>query len=1554
MIVLRLVNEICTRGSPLEGPATSKTTSLGVACESQIVQEPLGWIPSVCISQRPEEPNTQRAEPLPVQSLEPLGVVCTKPDFPAPTADILSLGTRCGVLRPRLRVCPVPISRTLSGEGIHPRTCSSNMFPVVSAQCAFSFGCWLPCVTTLLCDLSPTSLAQGAHFFGCRLWFSALQGRSPCNSVAYHYSVPNTGIGGSGAWTEVVEQHHQLHLTSTSKVIDPCPPRSLGYPRQLDVRTVAITQPATYMSMSCLVWHLLLPLCCISEVFFRSFLLLFFIMLLQAWYWPLPGKATPLGRILGMPLHVPLCPMRALTVGTPQRPILSWAPPPQKQRPKSKNFRAPLPKCSRPWCRILLYLAGVSSFPTCVWAVPEEARPLVQVMWQNTVLDQPAALNALHPEQLDESWGSQAEGATTDLPQEYKLQDRFATGWLGVTVFAPYYPTAAFGMMLGPCSTFSQVCTFLRASGRIPCEQHEEIVPVHPQLHPGSLSVISFPAVIAQGRRPHSAVLLDLTRVGGSAYATTLPSDARLSDLWLEAGRHMCVDVESEPVAVWVGDASVPASTTGTLNIAHGTLITVYKAEASPTTAPRAYYAADLLRSNADWTRIEHMPRAQAAHCLAVCCGRRIDPVMLAFFPRFYKHEIALKVTKLSAEQADVVVIDNEPPIELWGEPCSQTAVVIHKEDGPVRYFLDTRPIGVIPRLVLTDKPLPDLPEILAAADIQLPDGLCGETLSSAFYDSVQVLRIGCTQDLASKIFAKDWTVTLDEERPLFAETASWPAQSPHACAQVAPDPLNNPGNPQRFGQEANPPTAHEALGLVDEEDVTDELGEFIHFAQTVFVVFAPRYVPEFCHLTLPTDCSVEDALHAVADKRDSATCICFPCLLPVEPQPSTNFACVVATPVWAAPGICLIDGRHINQSIFAQHLAGRLNRTSVLLHLGHATDADVQIYFEGRALVDNVLYEFPTGSLLVLAPSQDPLLPTGTLQGMLADHTCWDPSDPFLHATSQANFLLLSDGMHDVVGVDVDSTDTTAEFKKIAAAIFRYDPEKITTCPSNPRIRDCALLGQVCAAVVVTTEAISRIPVPPGRYIPVRCIAVLDQRPLLKDMSWVLAVHGIINLDRLLSDYADSVPFGHSVSLTGGQKEVRATRTLLKVAHGEVLTLSYVEDQPTTVGPSHNTSGDHLEDSDSETSQSDDPSSRGDSVLRSPTTPNGASATKDRSRTPRRGPPPPSPIHGLSVTLTSLAIVPYFQPAVTLVSAHYGSDFGRELHAELPLALTVNVSTAAQGYEPAFSPNGSDTRCVTALGRQCRFLTEPTGSTPAETDHLNHLRSLTTSLGGTWLAGDRRPLPVDLLQTNEANQPQVVGATEHLQDIGVAVLKVDYAPELLTIRLALPATPEEAERATQEVRAPAPCQHFPHILPVLPQPNLGIICYMAFPAWSPNSQCICMDTIAIDGRLFAAIVPEYVTRQELLVLAGVDVFPEVHVWIGPGPALLEDEGYVHAYPGMLASFRLVDRDRTEIMKDCTPLVSSFYFLTAGTRHQFGLNLALVRHTFSCIKDRQF
>ncbi|CAE7252408.1 unnamed protein product [Symbiodinium microadriaticum] len=1136
-------------------------------------------------------------------------------------------------------------------------------------------------------------------------------------------------------------------------------------------------------------------------------------------------------------------------------------------------------------------------------------RPFLQHAWQQTNCTPQQVTTDLLPESFHVRVQETQEGHTEPLPDTYDLQDKFREDWLGVAVYSPYFPTTAFAMRVEPGASIEHVCQMIKASGRLPCPLHDSLVAVHPQVFPGYLSVLSYPSIIAQGRRPHCAVIIDISRVGGTVYAATLPIDSKLTDLWSEIGQSMNVDIETEDVLVWIGDASLPASYLGTLSVSNGTLVTVCRPTAASPTPPVAFHATALLGSKSIWDKVEHMPRPSAAHCLAVAYGPDLNPIVLAFFPRFFKQEIALRVSKLTAAQADVVIVDNDPPLDLKGEPCTQTAIVLPKAEGQCAYFLDTRSIGVVPKLVTSAESLPDLQQILSAADIEFPEGWRGDLLANTLKDNVQVLKVGSAVELAHKVFAAEFKAASEECPP----TGSCPvppfdpAEGANSAPGAPPTEVGPPA-PRRHGQPPTSPEALEALRLEpDEEDDEDQAG-LINLVETVFLVFAPRYKHEVYSILLPIDCSVDEAMHQVADMRDSANTICFPCLTPVNPQPTTAFACILATPVWVASGICLVDARSVDAGIFAYYFDGRIKRESILIQLGHSIPSDLQVWCNGAELADEVLYEFPTGSLLVLLTAGGEYIPRGTLRQMLSSSRGWSQSDPFLHPDHRTDFLMMHEGGQKVLTIDLENEDSSAKFKQTAADVFLFDVTKVTACPSVPRILDCAHLGQLCIATVVVTEAISRIPIPPGRPLLMKHIVFIDRRPFLKDFTWALATLGILDVDRLLRSHQDHVPFGHSLSLTGGRREYRDERTFVRVAHGEVLTLTYVEDPPTVGRTESGSDGNSPEGEESDSSGHDGDSSRGDSIFQSSDSRcRGGRDDSHRSRSPRRGPPPPP---GACITLA-------FADSLGKLSPRAEAN----LYDTLLGFVGAPGKIAAHTYHPGIAPPLPNLAYVgETIGLEefrplilegfevYKLLTEPVGSTPIEEQHLQDLRTVTERMGGNWLAQRQTFLPAGLIQ-DAADANPAAAVADPLQYIGCAVLKVGYVPELLTIGIALPATPEEAEAIAQAARCPRIRQKFPWITPVSPQPGIGAACYVASPSWLPNSQDICFDTTHIDGRLFVAQAPDYVARHELLQLAGVSSFPGLGVWVGPDYFLLDNEEPIHTFTGMLISFRPRDRE---------------------------------------------
>ena len=1250
--------------------------------------------------------------------------------------------------------------------------------------------------------------------------------------------------------------------------------------------------------------HSLFSVTCIcAEVFFRSLLLLGFAALVQMYIRPSPGRCTPLGRLLRVPTaFAPIRCLIALGVATPAQPVLRWhnAKP---ARATHGTARSSVLGTAHTALRLLIF--GACTLPTPVWSAPTAisafghfipdpgpmsgpvlAASTPEPLPENAMLG--SVLPAGAPEPLldiDPRWGH-----VVDLPPIAAATPPYPpASWLGVVVYAPYHPTVAFGLHLPSDTDLQQALLHIRHSDRLPCAQHDSLVPVRPQPMPGYLAVLTYPSIIALGRRPHVAIVLDLARVGGTCYATTFPADVTAWEMLDSVRTQLNVDFEDEPLHVWVGTASQPASCPGALALAHGTLVTVMRAFVP---AQTVFLAENLFQPERDWTRLDHVPKPSNPHCLAVCQDLRIFSVVLAFFPRFFKADIALQVTKHTRDTAKVVFVDNEPPLDLLGEPCLQTAVVLpvppggptsaaaepRKANTPVAYFLDVRLLGISPRLVIVDDSLPDLPDIIAAADIQIPDGYSADLISNHIIDNLQHLKIGLTIDLAHRVFPgiSDTGPTEPTQDPITAASptiiynasrAGNHHRLPHGRG-IAPE---RPPRPRPFVPE-QAPDAHEALALADGEET------LVEFVNAYLVVFAPRFKHEIYPLALPVPCDSEAALLELTEARDTDMSLFFDCLIPAIPQPDHSFACLLALPAWAnVKSCCLVDTRAIDGRLFAMCFAAPLARSSILLHIGVPDSPGLRVFAGGRELATQGLHPIAQGETVLVLPPDAVHVPNHTFQQMLNGAAHWTGPTPFLDKGEGTFFLLLSDGGQRTMHCDPDRITTSAVFKEAAAQAFSYEIYRTTICPTVPRLTDVSHVGQPCQAVIAATEQICRVPVPPGRLLVRQHVAFLDMRLVHEDVSWCLAPHGVLDMDRLVAPYADKTPHGHALSITGGRQEVRGSRTFLHVAHGELLRYAFVESGPATPSPGHSGSRPSTNPDDSEASESEDdstadpPASMSDTAL----TLEPAGRTMERSRSP-----PPRAAQGLHKGLVHLTPLhnlrlPWDDGMLALLQGWFvylpkNPSKIRPTHLARDSAVATGTAFSPCVYT---APPRHTSLALHVLGdgltaKECKFLQEPISHTRAGSQDLHDLRTLTHQLGGIWLTRDIRFVPDELLQ--EAPGP-VVGAQddEQLCDLPCAVLKIDYVPEMLKITLSLPAILPEAEAALHRVRDHTLRTLFPVLMPVLPQPLDGVACYLATPTWVNGLQCACLDATRVDGRIFASHLPAYVARHTLLALAG-------------------------------------------------------------------------------------
>ncbi|CAE7805943.1 unnamed protein product [Symbiodinium microadriaticum] len=1017
------------------------------------------------------------------------------------------------------------------------------------------------------------------------------------------------------------------------------------------------------------------------------------------------------------------------------------------------------------------------------------------------------------------------------------------------------------------------------------------------------------------------------------------------------ADRLLNLDVFEEPVNIWKGSNMELLGKSSPFYLQHGETLIFMRTEFGP---PVVFEAADFFQESVKWYEFSHLPSCQDTRCLAVCTTEELYPVD----PYYYRHvpsqEIALRSTGLDPTTHGVTEVDISPALDLDGETCATIQVITAADScsdatGKGHYLLDLRPISRRPRMVTYEDTRHDLPDILSAAGVSFPSGQCGELLRTRVVGSIQVLTIGVVADLAEKIFnsgiwASVTPVTTSASGPPPPDSAPpWRhAQDRHAAGLHAPP---------RFDREPHSPSPHRALGL-DEVTDTETMEELALPFQMGVHVMMPDFQDEILHVHLTAPCTVDHALSAISEARDTTASLHLDVLVPAHPQPDPSFACVLAIPAWTThANFGVADLRAIDGRLFVHAFPARLNRSSLLLHFEVPDYPGLQVYIADQLLDPLPWYELPLAVTVTVLPPDFAFWPGHSLDMMLHRDWGWAVPCPTFGGLEGPNFLLLSDGNRRILKVDEARATSSAYLKQEAVRLFRYEEYKVTVCPTVPRTRNAAYLGWHCDAVFTATEAINRTPVPPGRLQTRQHIVFLDRRLLLQAFAWQLAPHGVLDWDKLLRRLQACAPEGFSVSIQGGRQEHKGMRTFLHVEHGEVLLCVPVADdqhtdaeqvsstEPSMPGPSQSPASSDSSDSTSEKTGSAhvsqehsvpdparyEPASRSRSPAnRRPITGHGARLARQTLMgmgCVHLG----HPVHGhLMSSWLPASWEPPLPTALPIEGFRLG-DFHQLSCATLPGTLLQQTSPVLTSlllwthtWQSALCqflaylafllshalcpPSRQHGRVRRARDgpRANKQLDEPTGSTPADSLRLRTLRHITRVMGGRWLRNwSHQPLEAAPfgypVPDDTESEPEDDTAQIHF-----VVLKHDYVPEHAVAPLHLPATQSEAMALLRDQRDPTARHLFPALLPVIPQPRQATACFLASPAWNPGWHTICIDTSRVDNRIFAAFVPEYATRRDILLLAEIPLGIDPIVWLGPSDSILEDDIRTHLFPGAL------------------------------------------------------
>ena len=1138
-------------------------------------------------------------------------------------------------------------------------------------------------------------------------------------------------------------------------------------------------------------------------------------------------------------------------VGCDRATVLLWdpIPTPKKGRRHGRECHCRLPLCTR----LLMVFLGFAHLPQCVWATPEEHANAVRTI---------QAFLHHFPDQLRDgvnlSRGSRTVAERTAPVGPMKGLPKHC---IILQADFPVQHVLVYQDM--PCSVpaFIQGAVDLQA----PCMTDHTLHPTEPQIVPGLASLVAVPDWMHNTDK--TVYVLDFSFWDGPVFAVIDWRYINLTSFAALARKYSPV-----PWQVTHGR--------GDLVLLPGMSIFAIPGDVfrfSPLghpTSPRPTLE-QFLAEEDQWDANPAIPREIARHNWLLLRSHVTRTPIYAG----ESHDELLRVAAESCH-SEVGELDFCSPFEdgplrdlvFQGQLIRGVLAAEPRASGSRRMgafvFVDSRLLGLPPSFRYCPAGWVDLTYFTAFLALRPPEGYKLTALGVPFEGDRVLVSDRCTLQLRY--------VHVEPEASLAAPTQAARGFADFGLTPDVPPPVALRRDiPTPFVREDRPPPdPEEALAVV----VPDE--QETQVPQCCFLILAVDFRPEVVSVDLQLPCDVEEALQRVAESRTADHAVYLDNLQPASPQPDEAFGVLLALPDWPiASAIVVIDARAVDGRLFAHAVRGRFNRQSLLAQLGIEDCLGLRVYLQGAALDDATWYAFQTGETILFKLRDEPPPPPAHLDDMLMDGHDWGDHCPSYEGPHFPAFRVLSDGGQHMILVDVDRVRNFADFQQVVRDQLRLRSEQPVICSSVPRVTDLAVLGQSCKAILVASERVLRLPMPPGRLSLYTPIVFVDCRCIIRGFSWLAAASGLVDLERLVASFRDDVPVGYCPEVKGAATELHLDRPYLRVSYGTLLSVTFVleakDSEETSSAPSSN-------DSSQEAPREDDPQDAAPS--REPPT-----ERRERSRSPHMQPPPPSADSlKRSWTGDTCSLLSWEgrhpgkrPPGPTVALSTFLQWFPCPHNDTLASCVTLSPVTMDIGpRSDLFMLPLAPLWDLAGQPRACKVLTDPRAVTAGPVHLIAALHRVTTRLGGTWryMPYDADPLTDDSEDSiSEESSPDEEPTIMHF-----LLLTPGYKASRVTVSALLPILQDEVIELIQRQRRLEDRQLLPVLLPVNPQPCPGIGVVLAMPAWWSLALdapcCLCLDTSAIDGRVFAAPSPRYVSRRHLLHLAGLPVDDNVAV----------------------------------------------------------------------------
>ena len=1289
---------------------------------------------------------------------------------------------------------------------------------------------------------------------------------------------PKNRIGGSGPIASMRGHHSDTSFTCSLSGFDSSVEASFSFRDVSLSETISSLAPksriggsgTTARSSDFHLCHLLFIAGQVLVPFYTGLLCISGLAVLRLWLRCIPGRASPLGRcpqlILGaVPFHVALCwNFGSLRFGAPA--TLSWRGPPLSKRPRP----AASARLSSWGARLLIGLIGFAHMPFCAWAAPTGlagALNVVDVLLKNA----PDAMPPSCP-----SFNTSVSIATAACEPVYQADSLHEAP-------ARQLPKHCAIMKAGFPVQHVLVYAHLPCSEAVFCQHARDLFedpdglydlhPTVPQIAPGISTLVAAPAWMNGSGK--TIYILDFSFWGGPVYAVADWDYVSRSSLAPAARRYA-----PEPWQVFSGSSCAPLPADGAVTAVPGQVFLFLPSDCPGLPRP---LLKDMLLDVDCWDdNPQYIPREVGKHTW-FAMRSHVNRLPAYDGPSFEELcEIAAAAFDNTVQELVFAVPEHDSPLRhfvyqgelmrgvLAAEPCTPSG----SRPGALVFF-DPRALGLSPFFRVCMPGWLAVPPLAAFLGFKVPTGFSLTAKGVPCREGEVQVYDGCTVSL----FLDCGDITFSAPPPGSRTSLStFGNDEPGGRDNFHAD----PGRPQRFDREGVP--AHDPehlLGAGPRDEEAEEPAERTPVTAT-FLVLAPRFQCEAIQLSLRFPTTVEQVLDELADANGADFSLFFDRLQPALPQPDTSFGVVLALPPWSHGRVCvLVDARQLDNRLFAHDLSSPVNKESILMQLHVSGRLGARLFcHHNQELVDDQWYHFNQGDTLFVLPTDVRPGPAVLLADMLQGPYDWVAPCPTYGGPHFPAFCVLSDGAQHVILVDVDSVRSFSDFRRLAATELRYTSDRVLVSSSLPRVTDLDVLGQHCKAILVATEYVVRVQIPPGRLSMLRTIAFVDRRCLLQDFIWVVAERGLLDPDLFLEPYQAEAPEGFSVNLKGAATELRGGRSYLRIPNGTLLTLTYVANEAS----SSDLSGFSSDDNDPSGSSGDSTDDTRDRVSEhSPTTvdvPGREGLHLARSRSPRPRRPAASQV--VKAVFHGLPFERLWFSAFSLPHGQRAALSRDQGHVLLSAAELTQVASDSFGF------------------REQKLLCEPPSSSGALSASLAFLRHDAPRLGAPWRYLPDRDAPFHIADSDA--ESSAADSSDEPTTLHFTLLTPGFIADRLALRLQLPSTWSEVMDQIQAIREPTAARDFPCLAPAVPQPCPGSGVVLALPAWhdatNRDRPYVCLDVSAIDGRLYTAACPAYVSCRHLLRLADLSGILDVCVHVGGDPTPLLADAFCHVATG--------------------------------------------------------